>query len=114
MAALAPRQRFFSSLTRTRRRHAACRATRCFPKGGLPEQKISVAEAVRSYTVGSAYAECADQAKGALAVGKLADLVILSKDIFEISQTEIETARVQLTIVDGRVVHPADRQPGHD
>jgi len=80
----------------------------------LPEQKISVAEAVRSYTVGSAYAECADQAKGALAVGKLADLVILSKDIFEISQTEIETARVQLTIVDGRVVHPADRQPGHD
>jgi predicted amidohydrolase YtcJ len=75
------------------------------PGGWVPEQKISVEEAVRGYTVGSAYAEFADQAKGTLAPGKLADLVVLDKDIFKISPAEIETARVQLTIMDGRVVY---------
>jgi predicted amidohydrolase YtcJ len=75
------------------------------PGGWVPEQKLSVEEAVRGYTVGSAYAEFADQAKGTLAPGKLADLVVLDKDIFKISPAEIETARVQLTIMDGRVVY---------
>jgi hypothetical protein len=79
------------------------------PDGWVPEQKISVEETMHAYTVGSAYAEFAEQAKGSLAPGKLADLVILDRDIFNIPPTEIESARVRLTMVDGRVVHEPSR-----
>jgi len=84
------------------------------PGGWVPEQKISVEETVRAYTVGSAYAEFADEVKGTVAPGKLADLVILDKDIFKIPPAEIETARVQLTVMDGRVVYDAGLGPGRN
>lgn len=77
------------------------------PNGWVPEQKISVEDAVRAYTVGSAYAEFQDQLKGTIATGKLADIVILSSDIFKIDPIEIEKVRVLMTIVDGRVVYEA-------
>ncbi len=77
------------------------------PNGWIPEQKISVDEAVRAYTVGSAYAEFAEQVKGTIAPGKLADVVILSKDIFKVDPKEIENVKVRMTIVEGRVVHEA-------
>jgi predicted amidohydrolase YtcJ/beta-lactamase class A len=75
------------------------------PTGWVPEQKITVEEAVRAYTAGSAYAEFADAVKGTITPGKLADLVLLDRDIFRIEPAEIERARVTLTIVDGRVVY---------
>jgi len=75
------------------------------PNGWVPEQKISVEEAVRAYTVGSAYAEFQESEKGTIAMGKLADLVILSRDIFKIDPNEIEKVKVVMTIMDGRVVH---------
>ena len=75
------------------------------PTGWIPEQKISVAEAVRAYTVGSAYAEFSEKDKGTITPGKLADIVILSRDIFKIDPKEIENAKVVLTIIDGRVVY---------
>jgi predicted amidohydrolase YtcJ len=75
------------------------------PSGWVPEQKITVEEAVRAYTVGSAYAEFAEGGKGAIAPGKLADLVILDRDIFKIDPAEIEKARVRMTVMDGRVVY---------
>jgi predicted amidohydrolase YtcJ len=74
------------------------------PKGWIPEQKISVEEAVRAYTVASAYAEFADKMKGTIVPGKLADLVILSENIFEASPDQISRAKVLWTIMDGRVV----------
>lgn len=77
------------------------------PNGWIPEQKISVEEAVRAYTAGSAYAEFSEDVKGTIAPGKLADLVILSKDIFTLAPAEIETVNVVMTIVDGRVVYEA-------
>src|SRR5207247_6841334 len=58
------------------------------PNGWIPEQKISVEEAVRAYTAGSAYAEFQENEKGTIATGKLADLVILSGDIFKIDAKE--------------------------
>jgi predicted amidohydrolase YtcJ len=73
--------------------------------GWVPEQKISVEEAVRAYTVGSAFAEFQEKEKGVIAPGKLADLVMLSQDIFKIDPKEIEKVKVVLTIVDGRVVY---------
>ncbi|HEU5236510.1 MAG TPA: amidohydrolase [Pyrinomonadaceae bacterium] len=75
------------------------------PSGWVPEQKISVEEAVRAYTVGSAYAEFQENEKGTLSPGKLADLVILSRDIFKINPNEIDKVKVVLTIMDGRVVY---------
>jgi predicted amidohydrolase YtcJ len=75
------------------------------PGGWVPEQKITVEEAVRAYTVGSAFAEFAESVKGSLTVGKLADLVILDRDIFNIAPAEIEKVKVTLTVMDGRVVY---------
>jgi predicted amidohydrolase YtcJ len=77
------------------------------PNGWLPEQKITVEEAVRAYTSGSAYAEFQENAKGTLTVGKLADFVILSDDIFTINPNEIRRVQVLKTIMDGRVVFEA-------
>jgi predicted amidohydrolase YtcJ len=74
------------------------------PEGWMPEQKISVEEAVRAFTWGSAYAEFAENVKGTIAPGKLADMVLLDQDIFKVAPTEIEKARVDMTILDGRVV----------
>ena len=74
-------------------------------KGWIPEQKISVEETVRAYTVGSAYAEFQENVKGTITPGKLADLVILSKDIFKIDPKDIEKTMVVLTMMDGRVVY---------
>ncbi len=74
------------------------------PGGWVPEQKITVEEAVRAYTWGSAYAEWAEGTKGMLRVGMLADLVVLDRDVFRIDPTEIERANVVLTVVAGQVV----------
>jgi predicted amidohydrolase YtcJ len=74
-------------------------------KGWVPEQKISVEETIRAYTAGSAYAEFQDHVKGTITTGKLADLVLLSRDIFKIDPKEIENVKVVLTMVDGRVVY---------
>jgi hypothetical protein len=74
-------------------------------KGWVSEQKISVEETVHAYTVGSAYAEFQENVKGTITPGKLADLVLLSRDIFKIDPKEIENVKVVLTMVDGRVVY---------
>ena len=75
------------------------------PDGWIPEQKISVEETVRAYTIGSAYAEFAEGVKGTISRGKLADLVMLDQDIFVIDPVEIWNTHVVLTMVDGRVVY---------
>lgn len=75
------------------------------PQGWIPEQKINVEEAVNAYTIGSAYAEFAEHSKGTLTPGKLADLVMLSQDIFRINPVELERTKVRLTIMDGKVVY---------
>lgn len=75
------------------------------PYGWIPEQKITVEEAVRAYTVGSAYAEFQETEKGAISKGKLADFIVVSDDIFKINPVEIRNAKVLVTVVDGRVVY---------
>jgi predicted amidohydrolase YtcJ len=77
------------------------------PNGWIPEQKITVDEAVRAFTWGSAYAEFQENDKGTLTVGKLADIIIVSDDIFTIEPAKIANAKVLTTIVDGRVVFEA-------
>ena len=75
------------------------------PDGWVPEQKISVTEAIRAWTVGSATAEFAETYKGRLQRGMLADMVILSTDIFSVPAEQLWRAQVLTTIVGGRVVY---------
>ncbi len=76
------------------------------PEGGwYPQERLTVAEAVHAYTLGAAYASGEERAKGSIAPGKSADLVVLSRDIFEIPPGEILETEVVYTIFDGRVVY---------
>jgi len=77
------------------------------PNGWVPEQKITVAEAVSAYTIGSAYAEFQEKEKGSITPGKLADMVILGADIFNIAPAEIRNAKVHTTILGGKVIYSA-------
>jgi hypothetical protein len=74
------------------------------PGGWVPEQKITVAEAVHAYTMGSAYASFDEKIKGSIEPGKLADLAVLSDDIFSIDPVKIADTKVFMTIFDGRIV----------
>ena len=75
------------------------------PGGWFPEQKITVAEAVAAFTLGSAYAGFQEADRGTVAAGKLADLVVLSRDIFDPAEKDrIGTTKVELTVVGGKVV----------
>lgn len=79
------------------------------PTGWLPEQRVTVTQALEAYTSGAAYAAFEENVKGTIAPGMLADLVVLSKDVFAIDPMKIHEARVDLTIFNGRVVHEATR-----
>ena len=75
------------------------------PKGWIPEQKITVEEALRAYTAGNAYAVYAERSRGKLAAGYLADIVALDRDLTAIPPESIEQAKVRATIVGGKVVY---------
>lgn len=75
------------------------------PGGWVPEQKITVEEALRAYTYGSAYAEFAEGEKGTLKAGMLADFVLLDRDLTRIAPESIRDARVVRTVVGGRTVY---------
>jgi hypothetical protein len=81
------------------------------PGGWLPEQRITVEEALVAYTAGAARAELAERDKGTLAPGKLADFVLLSADPLAIDPVGLDQVRAVWTVVGGRLVHelPAPR-----
>ena len=78
------------------------------PGGWVPGEKISVEEAVRAYTANGAYAEFAEADKGAIQAGKLADMVVLDRDIFTMPPEEIAGVKVALTVFDGKIVPRKD------
>jgi hypothetical protein len=71
----------------------------------IPEQNISVEEALRCYTENNAYALFAEHERGRIARGYLADIAILSDDIFTIAKEQIANVQVEITIFDGQVIH---------
>ncbi len=81
------------------------------PDGWTPSQKISVAEAVYAYTMGSAYASFDEKMKGSIEPGKLADLVVLKDDIFAIEPAKIADARVYMTVFNGQVIASTTLNP---
>jgi len=76
-------------------------------KSWYPEERVSVAEAVSAYTQWASYASCEEGLKGSIQVGKLADMVILSRDIFQVNPEEIPNTRVECTILGGKIVYEA-------
>jgi predicted amidohydrolase YtcJ len=78
------------------------------PGGWVPEQKVTVEEALRAYTRGAAFAEYAESEKGVLARGMLADFVLIDRDLTRIPPETIREARVMLTVVGGRPVFERD------
>jgi predicted amidohydrolase YtcJ len=81
------------------------------PEGWVPGQKISVAEALRAYTIDAAYASFSEKSLGSLESGKLADMVVVDRNLFDMPANEINSARVEVTIVGGKVVYHRGQKP---
>ncbi len=75
------------------------------PDGWVPQQKVSVEQALRAYTSEAAYASFEEELKGRIKVGMLADFVLLDRDLTSIAPASIRETRILRTIVDGRVVY---------
>jgi predicted amidohydrolase YtcJ len=73
----------------------------------LPDERVDLETALRAFTMGSAYANHLDEETGSITAGKRADLVVLDRDVFSAPSSEIGLARVDLTFVDGEIVHAA-------
>ncbi len=79
------------------------------PEGGwYPSQRLSVAEAVWGYTMGAAIATGQEKIQGSLTPGKLADLIVLDQDIFEIPPEQIHTTKIVMTVFDGHIVYKSE------
>ena len=74
-----------------------------------PDQKISLADAVRSYTVWPAYASFQETTKGSLEKGKYADFIVISKDIFNTDSKELLNTKVLKTIINGRIIYDSSK-----
>jgi len=83
-------------------------------RGGLVgrHNTIGLEDAIRAYTIGAAYASHEEKSKGSLEPGKLADLVVVSKNLFEIPVERIKDVTVSLTILGGQVVYRSDTFTG--
>jgi predicted amidohydrolase YtcJ len=76
------------------------------PKGGwYPEQRLSVAQAAHAHTLSAAFASGEEEDWGSISPGKLADLVVLSRDIFRVRSAEILDTKVVATVLDGRFAY---------
>jgi predicted amidohydrolase YtcJ len=74
------------------------------PDGWVPRQKINVEESLRAYTIDAAYSAFSESSLGSLEPGKLADLVILERNVFEIPPHELNEVRIKATMVGGKFV----------
>ena len=81
------------------------------PGGWLPKERISLDDAIKAYTLGAAFAGHREKSEGSLEVGKLADLIVLDRDLFKIKPNEIAETEVLLTMVGGKVVYESSAWP---
>ncbi len=75
------------------------------PRGWVPEQRVSIGDALRAYTQAGAYSSFEEGVKGRIASGMLADIVVFSHNLFKIDSMRIHETRVILTIFDGKVIY---------
>jgi predicted amidohydrolase YtcJ len=81
------------------------------PTGFVPQERISLEHAIRAYTLGAAFAGHRERIEGSIAPGKLADLIILARDLFKIEPNQIGDMEVLLTMVGGKTVYQAPSWP---
>jgi predicted amidohydrolase YtcJ len=81
------------------------------PNGFVPQERISLEHAIRAYTLGAAFAGHRERIEGSIEPGKLADLIILARDLFKIEPNQIGDMEVLLTIVGGKTVYQAPSWP---
>ncbi|AZI26307.1 hypothetical protein EA772_13500 [Pedobacter sp. G11] len=79
------------------------------PNGWIPEQKVTTEEALKAYTIDAAYSTFEDNIKGSLKKGKLADYVILEKDITKLNPVQIQSVKILSTVVGGKEVFKAEK-----
>jgi hypothetical protein len=78
------------------------------PEGGwFPQERLDLETSLRAYTVNNAWAEGEEASKGSLVAGKLADFVIIDRDLFAVPATELKDAKVLLTVTGGKITHAA-------
>jgi predicted amidohydrolase YtcJ len=70
----------------------------------LPDENVNVADAIASYTINGAYVNHQNKTTGSLEVGKLADIVVLDKNLFDVEPVRISETKVLLTFMDGKLV----------
>lgn len=81
-----------------------------FPEGGwIPKEKLSLEEIIHAYTLGGAYALNEENLRGSIEPGKLADMILLNQNIFEIPASQIHKTESVLTVVGGRIMHQAEK-----
>ena len=71
----------------------------------IPEEAISVKEALRLYTTNAAYSGFEEKVKGSIEPGKLADLIVIDRDILTIPENQIKDIKVDMTVLDGKIVY---------
>jgi predicted amidohydrolase YtcJ len=74
-------------------------------EGWLPDQRLTLEQAIRGYTMGGAIAAGREKTEGSIEAGKLADLIILSQDLFKVDPDQIGDTKVLMTMVGGKVVY---------
>ena len=79
------------------------------PDGFIPTQRLSLEDTIRAYTLGAAFAGRREKTEGSLEPGKLADLIVLDRDLFKTEPSEIGKTEVLLTIVGGRIVYQSPK-----
>jgi hypothetical protein len=80
------------------------------PEGGwIPDQKLTLEDAISGYTLDAAFASFEEEVKGSIEVGKLADLAVLSQDLFKVPPRKIAQIEVMMTVVGGRAVYVSPR-----
>jgi predicted amidohydrolase YtcJ len=83
------------------------------PQGWFPEQKLSIQEAIATYTMGSAYAEFQERDKGSIEPGKLADMVLLSQDVLNIAPAAIRDTHILKTWLGGVDIYDSEKPHAH-
>jgi predicted amidohydrolase YtcJ len=78
------------------------------PDGWVPQQRINVEESLRAYTIDAAYAGFREKSLGSIEPGKLADMVVLGRNLFDTPPNELNVAPIRKTVVGGKIVYDSD------
>lgn len=75
-----------------------------------PHERVTILQALRMFTYNGAYASFDEDKKGSIEVGKLADLVVLSENLLEVSPEKVKDVLVEMTVIDGKIAYEKDRE----